>query len=174
LQVPRASALADLVVSLLFLSWWLGTFRVPGLVVRNGEPLSIPPSPLWLDLRGRFLVPIAVLILAGAALAAASLVRPRLSRWRIGARAALDAASAGMIAWVMAAHGRLSWAAWKSVKGLKDAAAETAKVEVLRDWVLGNVLLVIAIGSLVSCLAGLVKIARWKRLAAKAAALPGS
>ncbi len=79
-----------------------------------------------------------------------------------------------MIVWVLAAHGRLSWAAWKSVKGLKDAAVGTANIEVLRDWVLGNVLLVIAIGSLISCLMGLVKIARWRSLEAKAAALPGS
>ncbi len=172
LKVPRASALADLVISLLFLSWWLGSFRVPGLVVRNGEPLSLPPSPLWLDLRGRFLVPIAVLILAGAVLAAVSLVRPRLNRWRVGARAVLDAAAAGMVVWVLAAHGRLSWAAWKSVKGLKDAAAGTANVEVLRDWILGNVLLVIAIGSLISCLMGLVKLARWKSLEARTASRP--
>lgn len=169
LKVPRASALADLVVSLLFLSWWLGSFRIPGLVVRGGEPLTLAPSPLWLDLRGRFLVPIALLILAGAALAAVSLVRPQLDRWRVAARAALDAASAGTLVWVLAAHGRLSWAAWKSVRGLKDAAAGTAKVEALRDWGLANVLLIIAIGSLISCAFGLVKLVRWKSLEAKAA-----
>lgn len=169
LKVPRASALADLVVNLLFLSWWLGSFRVPGLFVRGGEPLTLAPSPLWLDLRGRFLVPIALLILAGAVLAAVNLARPRLARWRVAVRAALDAVSAGMIIWVLAAHGRLNWAAWKSVKGLKDAATETVKVEVLRDWILTNVLLIIAIGSLLSCLMGLVKLARWKSLETRAA-----
>jgi hypothetical protein len=170
LKARRASSLAEIIFGALFLFWWLGTFRVPGLVVRDGEPVSLPASPLWLDLRSRFLVPIALLILAGIVLAAVSLARPNLTRWRVGARAELDAVSSGLIVTVLVAHKEEIRAAFRGLKGLKDAAAGMAKVEALRDWALANVLLAIAIGGLISCIVGLVRLARWRTLESRAAA----
>jgi len=170
LKVRRGSSLAEIIFGALFLFWWLGTFPILGLVVPNGEPVSLPASPLWLDLRSRFFVPIAILILAGVVLAAVSLSRPHLTRWRVGARAALDAVSAALIGTILIAHREEIKAALKGLRGMKDAAAGIAKVEALRDWGLATVLLCVAIGGLISCIIGLVRLARWRILESRAAA----
>lgn len=161
-RASRASSLAEIIFGALILSWWLEASRLPGLIVRNGEPLEIAASPLWLDLRGRWLVPIALILLAGVILAAANLVRPRLSRWQIGARALLDAASGGLIVSALLPYQAEIRA---SLRGLRAAGEGGAKLAALRDWVLANVLLAIALSSFISFLAGLVRLMRKRKRA---------
>lgn len=169
-RASRASSLAEIIFDALILSWWLGASRLPGALVRNGEPLELAASPLWLDLRGRFLVPIGLVMLAGIILAAANLVRPQLSRWRVGARAATDAAMAGLLTIALLAHGGEIRA---SFRGLRSAGEGLSRVAAIRDWLLGNVLLAIALGSLVSCIIGLVRVFRRRALRGREDSSPG-
>ncbi len=161
-RASRASSVAEIILGLLFLSWWLGSFRVPGLAIRNGEPLALPTSPLWLDLRSRYLVPIGLVMLAGIILAAANLVRPQLSRWRVGARAAIDAGSTGLMAAVLLSHQGEIRASLRGLRELREAGEGMARVASIRDWVLANILLIIALGALISCVIGLVRLFRWR------------
>jgi hypothetical protein len=158
----RASSLAEIIFGALLLSWWLGASRLPRVFVREGAPLDLPASPLWQDLRGPFLVPIGLLMLAGVVLAAANLVRPRLSRRRIGARVVLDAASAGLITSVLLSHQAGIRAAFG---GLRAAGEGAAKLASLREWVLANVLLAIALGAFISFLSGLFRLVRKRKKA---------
>jgi len=162
-RVPRASSLAEVLFGVFIFSWWMGMFRVPGVTPEEIELLRLPESPLWLSLRGPFLLPIALLLLAGIVLAVISLVRPQLSRWRVSARAALDAVTAGLITAVLLTHKDEIHGALRGLKGLREAGEGMAKLHILRDWVLSNVLFVVALGSFISCIAGVVKLARWSR-----------
>ncbi len=170
-RTSRASSLAEIIFGALVLSWWLGASRLPGLIVRNGEPLEIAASPLWQDLRGRFLVPIALVLLAGILLAAVDLIQPRFSRWRTGARVAVDAAMAGMLTLALLPHKEGIRA---SFRGLRSGGEGLSGAASLRDWVLANVLLAIALGSLVSCLIGLVRFFRRRTVRRPEDSAPGS
>jgi len=162
LRVKRSSAIAEIVFGALFLFAWIGAFRIDGFIFPHGEPIRLAASPLWLSLRGPYFGPISILILAGIALSAIDLARPHVMRWRVAARAAVDAVSAVMIGSLLLAHKEETQAALKGLRSLKDTAAGAAKLEGLRDWGLVIVLLVIAIGSVVSCVVRLVRFIRWR------------
>lgn len=156
-RTSRASSLAEIIFGALVLSWWLGASRLPGVIVRNGEPLEIAGSPLWSALRGQWIVPIALILLAGISLAVADLVRPQLSRWRIGLRALVDGAMAGLLTFILLPHkGEIQ----ASFKGLRSVEEGLSRVSSMGDWILANILLAIALGSLVSCAIGLVRLFR--------------
>jgi hypothetical protein len=170
LKVKLSSSIAEILFGALFLFAWLGAFRVPVLILRGGEPIQLTASPLWLDLRGPYLVPIAMLTLTDIVMSAISLARPHLTRWRVAARAAVDAISAGLIGSLLLAHQEETRAALKGLKGLKDMAAGAAKLETLREWSLATALLAIAGAEAVSCVVGLVRLARWRTLESRAVA----
>lgn len=73
-----------------------------------------------------------------------------------------------MSASVLIGHWETIRAGLRGLRGLKSAAEGMAKVEAIRDWVLSNVLFVIALGGLISCFVGIVKLARWNRMEVKA------
>jgi hypothetical protein len=169
LKVKRSSSIAEMLWSVLFLLAWLGAFPVADFIFPHGEPIQLAASPLWLDLRGPYFIPIVVLILADIALSAIDLARPQLSRGRVALRAADDALTAVLFGSLLIVHGEETRAALNGLKGLKDAAAGAAKLEILRDWGLALVLLFIAAGSAVSCVVRLVRLTRRRAWASRPA-----
>jgi hypothetical protein len=114
-----------------------------------------------MDLRTRFLAPVAVLIVTGALLSAWNLLRPSWTRLRLGARAALDAAAAAIAIAVLGAHSTELLTAWGRVTG---AASVLPNSERIQTWVGLSVAItlgIVALASLGSCLQRIVQILRW-------------
>jgi hypothetical protein len=84
-RIPRANSVAELVINLLFLGWWLGRFGAlpPGWAVVKGTLISLPSS-LWADFHQACFWPVAALaalamVRAGMTFASPHWVRPRLA-----------------------------------------------------------------------------------------------
>jgi len=162
LKVPRASSLAEIVMSVFILIWWLGGFNFPVILSHNGSSVSLPPSQIWIDFRTRFFVPISVFILAGMALALADLIRPNLTPLRVGVRAIIDAATPVMIFSVLGAHAAEIRIAWDNMTG-----GGADKLVAVRDWGVAVTLGIIGIGCFISCVRDVLRIARWNTLRAR-------
>jgi hypothetical protein len=161
LKVSRFSSLADIVFSLFFLAWWLGGFSFPFILSFEGSPAFLRPSPLWQDFHGRFFIPVAVFILAGAVFGLVNLIRPNLTPLRVGVRAVIDSAAPFMIIPTLAAHSGEIQAAWT---GMRRAADGPVRLAAVRDWSLALTLGIIAVVCLVSAVRGFVRIGRWSSL----------
>lgn len=103
-RIPRSSAIGDIVFGILFLLFWLGALRFPEVVVKAPAPARLTMGPAWQAFRQGYYVPIAALAAASIALAVANLIRPHWSRLRLGIRAAINAASASILAVVLVPH----------------------------------------------------------------------
>ncbi len=170
IRAPRSSSIADLVASLLVLGWWLGRFHFPIVLSLDGALKDLPSSALWLDFQSRYFVPIAVLIAAGAVLALINLIRPNLTRLRVGARAVIDAAVLIMIVQTLGAHAEGIRASWAAMTG---GAAGPAKLAAIRDWSLALILGIIAAACLFSCLRAVLRIKRWRAFQSSHGAMAG-
>ncbi|MGH7019822.1 MAG: hypothetical protein ACREEY_08085, partial [Brevundimonas sp.] len=76
---PTAEALWSLVFGVVFVLWWMGVIRIPGLgafVLRSGE-VSVSAAPIW----GVLFAPILAWAVAGIAVDAITLWRPSAARF---------------------------------------------------------------------------------------------
>ncbi len=121
----RFAAFVELVVSLVFFFWWLTVPRiVPGVLSSIGSPLEVG-SGLYM-----LYAPILLLTLAGIALAAFKLVRPRRTAATDFARAALT----GMFVAVLCIS--LLTGHWILIGGAAGQAAHlTDVVEKINQWI---------------------------------------
>ena len=172
IKIPRASSVAAIVVNIIFLVWWTGGYRFPVALASDGSGLNPWPVALWADFRGRFLLPIAVLALAGTALAAFNLARPYWTRLRLGARAAINAAAVAVSSAFLGDHSAEIWAAWEKVNG---GGAGLSGAERLRAWAglsVAITLACVAFGCLLAVVHGVIRIVRWETLRARAVSAP--
>jgi CubicO group peptidase (beta-lactamase class C family) len=113
LKIERGTSLGQLVGGSLFASWWIGWLRLPQIVLRvGGTRQAWTGGSLWQGFHEDFFWPVLALILAEAALGAANLLRPRWSRLRLGALAAIDGALTVSLALALRGH-------WGMVRGVQ-------------------------------------------------------
>ena len=100
-RIPRASSILELVITVLFIGWWVQYSR--GLPASLRIPASVPwkPGPIWTDFRRIGYWPVLLVSLVNAATAAVNLVRPYWTRLRLGIRAAGNTAVAATLAIVL-------------------------------------------------------------------------
>ena len=101
-RIPRASSIVELVITVLFVGWWVRLSR--GLPASLTIPATVPwkPGPVWTDLRRVGYWPILLVSLVNAATAAVNLIRPYWTRLRLGIRAAGNVATAATVGIVLA------------------------------------------------------------------------
>jgi hypothetical protein len=173
LKISRASSVADIVVNIIFLAWWMGGYRLPIILAADGEAWLTAPLALWRDFRLTFLMPIAILVLAAAALSAFNLIRPYWTRSRLALRAAIDGAFFAIAMAMIYRHAAGIMTAWNNVSGGLAGLDRTGRIQ---TWVFLSLAVtfgIAALGLLYSCLRGLFRIARFESLQAKAALLKG-
>ncbi len=172
LKIPRASSVAAIVVNIIFLVWWTGGYRFPIALASDGSGLNPWPVALWTDFRDRFLLPVAVLVLAATALAAFNLIRPYWTRLRLIARAAINATAAAVSIAFLGDHSAGIWAAWEKVK---DGAAGASGAEKLQAWAglsVAITLACVAFGCLLAVVLGVIRIARWETVRVRGVSAP--
>ena len=94
-RIPRSNSAIELVVNLVFYTWWASNMSSPIVLERAG--LRIALSPLWVYFYWGFLV----LALANAALAGINLLRPYNTRVRATVRLLSDAAGSVFFCWLL-------------------------------------------------------------------------
>ncbi len=178
LKISRASSVAEVVANIVFLVWWMGGYRLPIMPEAVGETLHLDRLSLWSDMRSRFLLPVAVLVLAATLLAAFNVVRPYWTRLRLGARAAINAAGAAVLFSLFGAHFVEIGTAWdNALEMMKGGGAGVPGPEKLHAWItvsLGMTLFFIGIGCLLAAIFAIIRIARWKTLKARRQTVSGT
>jgi hypothetical protein len=155
-RIPRVGSIMEIVIQLAVVVWWIGLPR-GGDLGSLGVTWSL--GPVWEHLRTGMFVPVLLLALASAALAAVNLVWPYWTRPRHAARAAIHAATAVVLGIVARAHlgetlGQLGLLQHAQGLGEREVAAIVANIAVF--WTVVGV----AIGSAIGCLVELARIAR--------------
>jgi hypothetical protein len=167
LKIPRASSLAAIIVDLVFLAWWFAGFGPSFLFSHDGVPIQVSAGPVWADFHSRFLVLVAALILAGAALSGFNFFRPFWTRLRLGIRAAIDGAAAGVIFSVLGVHGAELGSALETLKRASSGIAKAGRIQAWIDLTVAATLGIIAIVSLAETIQSVVRIVRWDSLRAR-------
>jgi hypothetical protein len=80
--VPRSESVMGLILSMTFLIWWTGIFRVPDLIFFSSEPARIQAGPIWAQLYW----PILLSLIASIGIYTIDMVRP----WRSTAVSLVD------------------------------------------------------------------------------------
>ncbi|MCX6561007.1 MAG: hypothetical protein NTZ26_10925 [Candidatus Aminicenantes bacterium] len=164
LKVPRTSSLAEIVINPFVLIWWLGGFSLTAVLSRDGVPAFLKPSPLWLDFRTRYFIPIAVFIVVVTVLALVNLIRPNLTPFRVGVTAVIDASVPVMIFQALGVHSAEIRTAWDAMTG---GAAGPDKMAAIRDWSIAVTLGIIGLACLFSCFRGILRIRKWNEIQAR-------
>jgi D-alanyl-D-alanine-carboxypeptidase/D-alanyl-D-alanine-endopeptidase len=154
LRVPRALSLTEIALIVAFLPWWLGWVGLPGATALAS------PGPAWQALRDLFTYPIAGLLLVNLAVAAMNLSRPRLSRPRLGVRAAADLLLAVCLFTPLFQRADVLTRDWKLVMAGR-AGTETAPP--VAAIVNVSLSLSLAIAGLVCAVVGLIELVRFTR-----------
>lgn len=97
-QIPRTSAVIEIVANLVFITWWVSSMWSQTIFERSGVRIML--APLWRVVFWAFLL----LALANVALAAVNLFRPYWTRLRGWCRLVLDVAGAVTMCWLCKAH----------------------------------------------------------------------
>ena len=94
-RIPRSSSVIELVVNLVFYSWWASAMSSP--IVLQRPEVRIVLSPLWSYFYWSFML----LALANAALAATNLLRPYNTKTRASLRLLSDFAGSALFCWLL-------------------------------------------------------------------------
>jgi len=103
-RIARAGSIVELVITVLFVGWWVRYSR--GLPASWTIPASLhwTPGPIWRDFRRIAYWPVLAISIVNAATAAVNLVRPYWTRLRLGFRACGNIALAVTLAAVLAPY----------------------------------------------------------------------
>ena len=159
-RIPRASSIAELVITVLFIGWWVQYSR--GLPASLTIPASVhwKPGPIWTDFRRIGYWPVLVVSIVNAATAAVNLVRPYWTRLRLGIRAAGNVAMATTLGIV------LEWNRAGAKVGIARLKARPPLTGIALATTIGDVTLYITFAcvGLGCAIAALVEIVRMIRL----------
>lgn len=157
-KIPRSSSLAEILLGLIFLVWWLGRLNVPSIAGRDPDFTGWTPGFIWQNFYRNFYWVAVFVTLASLGLAAANLLRPYWTRVRLGARAALDAVTGAVAFLAIAPYFEEVKALWLKMSG---AHAGLSNLETLQNWTNIAVFAVFALAGFIalgSCLARLIRI----------------
>ena len=147
----------------IFLLFWLGALEFPEIVARGAAPFRLTLGPVWESFYHGYYAAIALLALVGVALGLANFVRSQWSRLRLGIRAAANAASAVIMAVVLAAHGAEVKAQWVLMTGPRQGVGG---IEAAESWINISVFATLAIAAIVcavECALYVRRIVRFER-----------
>jgi hypothetical protein len=167
LKIPRFGSAAEIVVDLLFLAWWLGGLPFPLAFRTGGAPAAFGPVPLWADFRAQTWAPIALTIVAAAALSAFALVRPYWTRIRLAVRVAIDLFVAGLILSFLGPRATEISALWTSVVDPPAGAASAAGIPAWLGLSTALTLGIVALICVAVSVRNLIRIARYETLRAR-------
>jgi hypothetical protein len=157
-RIPRLGSIMEIVIQLTVVFWWIGLPRGGGDLRSLGITWSL--GPVWEDLRTTMFVPILLLALANAGLAAVNLVWPYWTRPRRAVRAAIHAATMIVLGAVARAHWSEAIAQWALLPhagelGEREVASYVANLAVY-GTVAGT-----AIGSGIACVVETIRLLGW-------------
>jgi hypothetical protein len=158
-RIPRSSSVGNIIFLTFFLSVWVDLPWFPSEGIVRG--FVFDPGATWNTFQRLFYFPLLLLAGISACLAVVNLVRPHWSRRRLFLKAAIDAATASMLAVTLVRTWREMKPIW--LRHAVDHVA-TSQSEVADAWVNASVYflfffaLCIAVGELISAVN---KLARW-------------
>jgi hypothetical protein len=97
-QIPRVASSIEFAVNLVFLTWWIDSFRSP--IVLNNPPMRMVLAPVWSYIYWGFLL----VALLNTAMAASSFIRPYWTVQRAWLRLISDAAGSALFCWLLKAN----------------------------------------------------------------------
>jgi len=163
LKIPRFNSAAEIVVDLLFLAWWLGGLPFPAAIKTGGEALSFGRVPLWEAFRAQAQIPIALLIVAAAALGAFALVRPYWTKIRLALRAGIDLGTAILILVFLGPRPDEIAALWGSAHAAASAES-SSRFSAWLGWSAALTLGIVAAICVASVVRNIVRILRYDTL----------
>ena len=169
LKIPRFGSAAEILIDLLFLAWWLGGLPFPLAFRTSGAPAVFGPVPLWIDFRAQAYVPVALMIVAAAALSAFALVRPYWTRVRLAVRVAIDLFVAGLILSFLGPRASEISTLWASVQGAPAGAASSTGIPAWLGLSTALTLGIVAAICVAVSVRNLIRIARYETLRARKA-----
>ncbi len=161
-RIPRSSSIGEIVFGLLFLLFWQGALRFPEVVISGATPGRLTLGAVWQSFRQGYYAPIAALALVSVALSVVNFIRPYWTRLRLGIRAAVNAASAGILAVVVAAHWAEVKAQWAQLTVAKTGATGIAALEKWINISVAATLLIAAVICAAECALDVRRISRLK------------
>jgi len=153
--VPRSGSLAEVVFGLLFAAWWVEGFRRLPIAWSSRMGAVHAAGPLWTGLHAQLFWPVLALTLSGVAVGALCLAKPHLVKFRLIYGILADAFSAGLC--LMAIQERRPEIA-RALGALRDLG-RTRDLSGAADGIVATILIIIAVGSTISCLTRVFRLA---------------
>jgi hypothetical protein len=157
-RIPRVDSIVEIIVQLVVAGWWIALPRDGGDLRVVGVTWSL--GPVWEHIHTGMFVPVLVLTLASAVLAAINLGLPYWTRPRRAVRAAIHGATLIVLGSVARAHWGevMSQAAHlPQAHGLAEREVASIVANIAVFWTVTG----IAIGSAIACVIDLVRLLRW-------------